>query len=104
MLEKGNKFEQKYTELKIEFENISKLNDQMKNEISSNSKVQIQKLETENEELLRRVKEVESLLKQKDEDLKNSQNMREKEDALKTQQITFLNMQLQEAKIAMDES
>ncbi len=30
--------------------------------------------------------------------------MREKEDALKTQQITFLNMQLQEAKIAIDES
>lgn len=30
--------------------------------------------------------------------------MREKEDALKTQQITFLNMQLQEAKIAIEES
>jgi len=34
---------------------------------------------------MRRVKEVEQMLKQKDEDLKSSQNMREKEDALKTQ-------------------
>lgn len=76
----------------------------MKNEIGTKSKAQIQKLETDNEELMRRVKEVEQMLKQKDEDLKSSQNMREKEDALKTQQITFLNMQLQEAKIAMEES
>lgn len=66
----------------------------MKNEIGTKSKAQIQKLETDNEELMRRVKEVEQMLKQKDEDLKSSQNMREKEDALKTQQITFLNMQL----------
>lgn len=76
----------------------------MKNEIGTKSKAQIQKLETDNEELMRRVKEVEQMLKQKDEDLKSAQNMREKEDALKTQQITFLNMQLQEAKIAMEES
>jgi len=34
---------------------------------------------------MRRVKEVEQMLKQKDEDLKSAQNMREKEDALKTQ-------------------
>jgi len=30
--------------------------------------------------------------------------MREKEEALKSQQISFLNMQLQEAKIAMEEN
>ncbi|MBK8663285.1 MAG: hypothetical protein IPN18_16395 [Ignavibacteriales bacterium] len=56
----------------------------MKNEVGTKSKAQIQKLETDNEELVRRIKEVEQMLKQKDEDLKNSQNMREKEDALKT--------------------
>lgn len=42
----------------------------MKTEISTKSKVHIQKLETENEDLQRRMKEIEAILKQKDEDLK----------------------------------
>ena len=44
------------------------------------------------------------MLKQRDEDVKNAVNLREKDEALKSQQIQFLNMQLQEAKIAIEDS
>lgn len=41
----------KYNDLKSEVETLTKQNESMKNEISTKSKVHIQKLETENEEL-----------------------------------------------------
>lgn len=59
----------------------------MKTEISTKSKIQIQQLETENEQLKQEMAEIERCLKQKDEDLKSFQNMKEKDEALTLQKI-----------------
>jgi hypothetical protein len=76
----------------------------MKSEISQKYKQQAQSMETENEHLKSQLQEMERQMKQRDEDYKNLQNMKEKDEALTLQKIQFLEMQLQESKNAIEDN
>lgn len=94
----------KLTEQKQQIDELQEQNQSMNAELSQTNQVEMEKLIDEKEELQQTIDEVEGLLKAKDEELRSSCNKKDKDDAITSQKLQFLELQLQEAKSTVEDN